>query len=103
MFCTVRKKNLARDGDRTHAHYCELDLKSNALTTRPPWHGIQYTGLICRYVLAYLIVQKVIILHILTQQAKRLARNGNRTHAHHCELNPKSNAITTRPPWPDDW
>ncbi len=27
----------ARDGDRTHAHIRELDLKSNALTTRPPW------------------------------------------------------------------
>ena len=26
----------ARDGDRTHAHIRELDLKSNALTTRPP-------------------------------------------------------------------
>ncbi len=35
---TPRKKQFARDGDRTHAHYCELDLKSNALTTRPPWH-----------------------------------------------------------------
>ena len=31
------KEKFARDGDRTHAHYCELDLKSNALTTRPPW------------------------------------------------------------------
>ncbi len=29
-------KNIARDGDRTHAHIRELDLKSNALTTRPP-------------------------------------------------------------------
>ncbi len=37
-----KKKEFARDGDRTHAHYCELDLKSNALTTRPPWHGIKW-------------------------------------------------------------
>jgi hypothetical protein len=28
-------KNSARNGDRTHAHIRELDLKSNALTTRP--------------------------------------------------------------------
>ena len=36
---SVQKKRraVARDGDRTHAHDCELDLKSNALTTRPPW------------------------------------------------------------------
>jgi hypothetical protein len=34
-----KKGETARDGDRTHAHYCELDLKSNALTTRPPWHN----------------------------------------------------------------
>ena len=34
------KKLFARDGDRTHAHIRELDLKSNALTTRPPW--LQY-------------------------------------------------------------
>ncbi len=30
------QKNIARDGGRTHAHIRELDLKSNALTTRPP-------------------------------------------------------------------
>ena len=28
-------KKDARNGDRTHAHIRELDLKSNALTTRP--------------------------------------------------------------------
>jgi hypothetical protein len=33
----INKKYSARDGDRTHAHIRELDLKSNALTTRPPW------------------------------------------------------------------
>jgi hypothetical protein len=32
-----KKVTIARDGDRTHAHIRELDLKSNALTTRPPW------------------------------------------------------------------
>ena len=30
-------KKYARNGDRTHAHIRELDLKSNALTTRPSW------------------------------------------------------------------
>ena len=29
-------KKFAKDGVRTHAHIRELDLKSNALTTRPP-------------------------------------------------------------------
>ncbi len=33
----VEEKKIARDGGRTHAHIRELDLKSNALTTRPPW------------------------------------------------------------------
>ena len=32
----VKNIRSARDGDRTHAHIRELDLKSNALTTRPP-------------------------------------------------------------------
>jgi hypothetical protein len=32
-----KNKNYARDGDRTHAHIRESDLKSDALTTRPPW------------------------------------------------------------------
>ncbi len=39
--CSLKKTSpktiCARDGDRTHAHIRELDLKSNALTTRPPW------------------------------------------------------------------
>ena len=30
------QKKFAKDGVRTHAHIRELDLKSNALTTRPP-------------------------------------------------------------------
>ena len=36
----VQKTICARDGDRTHAHIRELDLKSNALTTRPPWRYV---------------------------------------------------------------
>ena len=40
------KKNIfARDGDRTHAHIRELDLKSNALTTRPPGLTIQFINI----------------------------------------------------------
>ena len=39
----INKNYYARDGDRTHAHIRELDLKSNALTTRPPWHAILRT------------------------------------------------------------
>ncbi len=31
----INYKKDARNGDRTHAHIRELDLKSNALTTRP--------------------------------------------------------------------
>jgi hypothetical protein len=38
---------IARDGDRTHAHIRELDLKSNALTTRPPGLTI-YNGKCCK-------------------------------------------------------
>ena len=34
LFSKITKK-YARNGDRTHAHIRELDLKSNALTTRP--------------------------------------------------------------------
>ena len=37
MLIQKLKNKFARDGDRTHAHIRELDLKSNALTTRPPW------------------------------------------------------------------
>jgi hypothetical protein len=34
-FINFFEKKCARNGDRTHAHIRELDLKSNALTTRP--------------------------------------------------------------------
>ena len=43
QFVRVKKYRIsARDGDRTHAHIRELDLKSNALTTRPPGLTIQF-------------------------------------------------------------
>ena len=41
-FISIKNIFYARDGDRTHAHIRELDLKSNALTTRPP-------GLVFKY------------------------------------------------------
>ena len=42
IFISIKKIYSARDGDRTHAHIRELDLKSNALTTRPPGLTIAY-------------------------------------------------------------
>jgi hypothetical protein len=51
------RKKYARDGDRTHAHIRELDLKSNALTTRPPGlTNIYYEFIIDNLVFQYLIV-----------------------------------------------
>ena len=45
----------ARDGDRTHAHIRELDLKSNALTTRPPGLTITYLQIIIGILIYYLV------------------------------------------------
>ena len=69
------KKNIfARDGDRTHAHIRELDLKSNALTTRPPWlilnlkmvlNRIFFRFLICNifYPLIYLLIKTIYFVY----------------------------------------
>ena len=92
------QKVFARDGDRTHAHYCELDLKSNALTTRPPWHSRIYTFFVCSYDL-WRWDNKICYCICLQDRQKVFARDGNRTHAHYYESDPRPNALTTRPPW----
>ena len=35
------KRKFAKNGNRTHAHFRELPLEGNTLTTRPSWHDIE--------------------------------------------------------------
>ena len=47
----VEKNANTRNGVRTHVCICTLDLKSNTLTTRPPWRDSESEHIIfiCRY------------------------------------------------------
>jgi hypothetical protein len=53
----MKKKKFARDGVRTHAHIRELELKSNALTTRPPglYVNVNLVELIYKHIIMFIM------------------------------------------------
>ncbi|KRY51445.1 hypothetical protein T03_2810 [Trichinella britovi] len=74
-------------GVRTHADICPLDLKSNALTTRPPCCLLPFNE-----------ISFVIGCNVFWRWSTMVNTGGVRTHADICPLDLKSNALTTRPP-----
>ncbi len=72
------------DGVQTHVCIRTFELKSNTLTTRPPWYSR--------------------LLEKIDQESKLgIVKNGDGVQTHVCirTLELKSNDLTTRPPWFD--
>ena len=81
-------KEFTRSGVRTHADIRPLELKSNALTTRPSCWLLNFDNFTLK---DYESENQ--------QKEKYISTSGVRTHADIRPLELKSNALTTRPSW----